>query len=161
MKSRFMLLSLIFILCFISACSQKEVELENEEVILYESYFGDRTEDWEYIFSLGKEFNGEITLRMRYLKDIDEELEYYYETSYGDPTETNFGDPITEAFDNPVLTRDNIEFTETIYDQRIIEEACFGQLEFKFTWRVDGGKWQELISVYKDDDNPQCKNFVP
>lgn len=172
MKKR-IVLPLIIILFFISACSLKELGLKDEErkpedekVGLYDKEFIDQSENWEvklHLRELSETWSSyrrnqapyeEDTLTIKYLKEIDEGLGFQYDWIYGDPMRGGIGAGYRITLQNQA------EFIDTAFQQRMIEEVCFGTLTLKIHWEDQEGESQEESFVFQDDQNPQCEHIV-
>lgn len=161
MKKKIML-PLILILCFISACNQSE----NEEVSLYEKEFVEASENWEvtlHLRELSKTWSPykddeppyeQIDLTMKYLKEIDEGEAFHYKLNYGEPV------ALSAEPNSKITLQNQAEYTVTTFQQRIIEEVCFGTLTLVLYWEDPQGESQEESFVYQDNQNPQCQNII-
>lgn len=161
MKKRIML-NLMLILCFVSACSRSA----DENVSLYDETFVQQSDNWEVSLHL-KELSGtwssykgnqipyeEDTLVIKYLKDIDEGLEFSFKWNYGDPVRMEVLPGYT------ITLKNQTEFVETLFQQKMIEEVCFGTLTLEIYWENDEGETHEESFVFKDHQNPQCQHIV-
>lgn len=141
------------------ACSEKE------DIGLYNEIFKDESDHWEvslHLRELSEDWKPEDgtpyeedVLTIGYLKEIDEELKMHYEMIYGKPAKL-----ITEPGEDIFLTEDKKEYTTTQYQQRMIEEVCFGTLTLKLQWENDEGEDLEENFTFKDQNNPQCEHIV-
>lgn len=148
-------------LFFISACSQKENELEDEDVRFYEKEFQHKSEHWVVKLHLielpvDRLFMEESTFSIKYLKEFDEIMSFNYKMIYGDPVKYT-----VMPFEKTILTRDQDVFKVKKDQQRLIEEVCFNQFTLKILWNDDGGKQQEESFVFKDNQNPLCEHVKP
>lgn len=135
------MLSLILFLCFISACSQKEIELYEKELL-------ENSGNWEvklYLaeLSLEESISEENTWKFKYLKDVEEEMHFQYEFIFGDPPYLAIG-PIEGKIIN------NEMFEETQYDQKMIEAVRYHQLTLNIYWEDDEEELQEESFIFKD-----------
>src|SRR5699024_1954137 len=107
-------------------------ELENETVGLYNEEFLDQSENWEvklHLRELSETWSihdglpyEESSITMTYLKEIDESLEFHYKLIYGKPMRMGAGPGYS------INLQSHAEFISTSFDQRMIEEVCFGTL---------------------------------
>lgn len=161
MKKR-ILLPLILILCLISACIQSD----KEEVGLYDETLIQQSENWEVKLHL-KELSEtwspyrrnqvpyEVdTLTIKYLKEIGEGLGFRYDWIYGVPMRGGMLSGYTITLQNQA------EFVDTKFQQKMIEEVCFGTLTLEIHWEDPEGESQEESFVFKDNQNPQCEHIV-
>jgi len=153
---------LLFLILFIfNACEA----LKNEDVELYDETFQKKSKNWEVELHL-RELNEtwkpedgipyeEINMTLKYLDEIDKDLKFHYLFHYGDPVrgtiEPNY--KIT-LYDNQA------EYTETMFQQRMIEEVCFGTLTLEIHWEDHKGKSHAESFVFKDNQNSLCKNII-
>lgn len=155
------MLVLILIIGILSACNQSE----SEDVGLYEEKFQDQSKNWEVTLDL-KELSEtwkpsddtpyeEINLMIKYLEEIEEDLEFHYVIQYGNPIRAT-----SEPGDKLTLSADQLEYTETQFQQRMIEEVCFGRLTIEISWEDPEGESQEDRFVFQDKQNPQCEHVV-
>lgn len=164
MKKR-IILPLILILYFISACHPKEINLEDEDVRLYEKEFLDQSENWEVKLHLKEidetwspenelPYEADI-LTIKYLKEIEEDLKFHYKMNYSDPVAM-----ITEPGYKITLQNQKM-YTETHFQQKMIEEVCFGTLMLEVHWEDSEGELQEENFIFNDNQNPACERIVP
>lgn len=158
MKIRMMILSIFLILCFISACSQKKVGLENEAVELYEKKFQGKSENWEVTLHLKEYqtehlFEEEDIFRFERLKGVDDSIGFNFEMIYGDPIKYT-----VTPMNKTILTQNQKEY-QVKYDQlRIIKEVCFDQFTIKVIWNHGAEEPEEESFIFKDHENPLCEH---
>lgn len=95
---------LILLLLLFSACSQKE----QEKVELYEKEFQETTENWDvnfYVTELPKEdeFSERSSLKLKYLKETEQEISLKYEFKYGDPPSLTISPSENEITENKIF----------------------------------------------------------